>query len=100
MKNVEICFTGRACPVQAEGTVLGIPFYFRARGQRWSMSIGEDPTAISVGIKEGWRRGEPWGEQMYDAGWMPDETAREIIYKCADEYIQEVNRECGVVNEN
>jgi len=100
MKNVEICFTGRACPVQAEGVVLGTPFYFRARGQRWSMSIGDDPISVSCGQKEGWYKDEPWGEQMYDAGWMPVETAKEIIERCAEEYIQEVNKECGVVNEN
>jgi hypothetical protein len=98
--KLDICWTGRACPVQAEGTVNGVPFYFRARGQRWSMSIGEDPVGISVGRKEGWRKSEPWGEEMYDAGWMPDETAKEIIEKCAEEYWKEINEQCGVVNEN
>lgn len=31
---------GGNCPVQAEGTIDGKPFYFRARGSSWSMSIG------------------------------------------------------------
>lgn len=27
------------CPVQAEGTIDGFPFYFRARGGSWKLSI-------------------------------------------------------------
>ena len=38
---------GGNCPVQAEGTIDGKPFYFRARGSSWSMSIGGDDVAHS-----------------------------------------------------
>lgn len=35
------------CPVQAEGFINGLPFYFRSRGGTWSLSIaksvGKDP---------------------------------------------------------
>ena len=32
-----------ACPVQAEGTVDGLPFYFRARGGEWTLSVAATP---------------------------------------------------------
>ncbi len=34
---------GGMCPVQAEGTVNGLRFYFRARGTTWSLSIRRVP---------------------------------------------------------
>lgn len=98
--KLEISHLGSNCPVQGEGTINGVPFYFRARGQRWTMSIGEDPIDVACGFKEGWHKEEPWGKEMFDAGWMPWETAKEIIERCAEEYIQEINKACGAVNEN
>ena len=79
-------------PVQGEGTVNGVPFYFRALGWRWEMGIGHDPVSICVygGKAGGWYRSEPWGESTYSAGYMPMETAKEIITKCANEYAQEM----------
>ena len=41
-KMLKIDMLGGNCPVQAEGTIDGRPFYFRARGQSWSMGIGGD----------------------------------------------------------
>ena len=32
----------RPCPVQCAGTVNGQPFYFRARGERWTLGVGGD----------------------------------------------------------
>lgn len=88
--QVDFEYFGGNCPVQGEGTINGVPFYFRARGQRWAMSIGEDPIGISCGQQEGWHRSEAWGEDEYAAGWMPRETARDIIFRCADDYSKEV----------
>ena len=31
------------CPVQAEGKINGLPFYFRSRGGSWSLSIAATP---------------------------------------------------------
>ena len=31
------------CPVQAVGTIDGMPFYFRARGEQWSFGVGPRP---------------------------------------------------------
>jgi hypothetical protein len=39
---IEIIYTNGpcgACPVQAEGFIDGFPFYFRSRGETWSLSI-------------------------------------------------------------
>ena len=37
---------GGNCPCQADGEIYGMPFYFRARGGGWTLSVsqpGEDP---------------------------------------------------------
>ena len=75
---------GGNCPVQAEGFIAGVPFYFRARGQRWSFSVGRDP----VGNPE-WTHREPWGDDEFAAGWMPEETALELIAKAARLYMKD-----------
>ena len=39
---MELIFTngpGGVCPVQAEGTIDGYPFYFRSRGESWSLRV-------------------------------------------------------------
>lgn len=69
---------GGNCPVQAEGEIDGKPFYFRARGQRWSMGVGGEP----AGSPE-WEHREGWGDSPYAAGWMPEETAIAMIEKAA-----------------
>jgi hypothetical protein len=81
--EVKIKWLGGNCPVQAEGEINGQPFYFRARGEHWSLEIGEcqvdgpDPDAP-------WRYEEPWGDGPYDAGWMDEKTAREMIARGAE----------------
>lgn len=83
-------YLGGNCPVQAEGTVNGKRFYFRARGTHWSMGIGGDEP---VGEPE-WIRQEKWGDGPFAAGWMPEEEARRIIERCAAAYCaqQETNQ--------
>lgn len=73
---------GGNCPVQAEGTIDGIPFYFRARGEHWSMSIG-GPDA--VGQPE-WYHEEEFGDGPYDAGWMSEEDANKFIRQSANRF--------------
>lgn len=65
---------GGNCPVQAEGTIHGHPFYFRARGAYWSMSIGGDDV---VGRPLWFYR--EWWEEWPRAGWMDDDDARDCI---------------------
>lgn len=77
---------GGNCPVQSEGTINGVPYYFRARGEHWSMAIGPDPVDISCGFKEGWYKEQEWGDNPYAAGWMDVDEARKLIEQCAEEY--------------
>ena len=82
--ELQIEHIGGYCPVQAEGTVNGSPFYFRARGKRWSMNIGDDPVGIALG-KKGWHR-----EETYEgAGYMPLDIAEHIIRECAEQFTNE-----------
>lgn len=80
---VEVDWIGGNCPVQAEGLVLGKPFYFRARGDSWSMGIGGDDPCVNPE----WFRQEIWGVWP-DAGWMLEDEARRLIERCAAEYAQ------------
>jgi hypothetical protein len=74
---------GGGVPVQGEGKLKdGRRFYFRARHERWSFSVGatsdeaiENPT---------WIWAEPWGDAAYSAGYMPEPLARAIIQSCGE----------------
>lgn len=87
--DVAIDWIGGNCPVQAEGTINGAPFYFRARGDSWSIEIGggyvlED---ASKGIPaSGFYLKRDYGDGPYDAGWMPVEEACGFIAEAAAEY--------------
>lgn len=71
--RIRIDMIGGNCPVQAEGTIDGEPFYFRARGCSWSLGIGADP----VGAPD-WYCETPYGEG-FEAGWMTVTEARALI---------------------
>lgn len=73
---------GGNCPVQAEGTIGGKPFYFRARHEHWSMGIGGEPVC-----EPEWERVRQWGDGKHAAGWMPEEVARAFIAECAADYL-------------
>lgn len=66
---IVIDLIGGNCPVQAEGTINGAPFYFRARGARWRVEVGEPHF---------WSMEQPFGEWP-DAGWMSEDDARGFI---------------------
>jgi hypothetical protein len=78
------------CPVQGEGTVGGLPFYFRARHCGWSFSVAEtpdgDPIDVSIGRAKGFFKCGEWGEGAHDAGFMSADVAEKIIRECAEEY--------------
>jgi hypothetical protein len=79
-----IDWLGGNCPVQAEGTVDGRPFYFRARGQRWSLEVADETGRLDYWHSpdsRSWFYQEPWGEGDYAAGWMPESDARDMIDK-------------------
>jgi hypothetical protein len=86
--TVHIAEIGGACPVQAEGTVKGVPFYFRSRWDRWAMHIGADPLAAESWVYEELYSGGPMG-----AGYVSEQEAREFINKAADIWLKE--QMCG-----
>lgn len=81
--TLKIDMLGGNCPVQAKGMIDGKPFYFRARGQAWSIGIGGDV----VGDPD-WYMMQRWGDNEFAAGWMPEAEARKIIEKCAESYMR------------
>lgn len=78
MPDIKAEITCGACPLQIEGTINGVPFYFRSRWDRWRIGIGGEP----VGEPE-WERSENWGDNPGAAGWMPEETGMEIVEEMA-----------------
>ena len=87
MSDIKINMLGGNCPVQAEGTIDGKPFYFRARGASWSMSIGGSDV---VGNPD-WYYQQAYGDDSYSAGWMTEEEARTFINQSANLYINKGN---------
>jgi hypothetical protein len=55
------------CPVQAEGTINGLPFYFRSRGASWSLSIAATPDGDPLDDEDVYFHGEIYdGENSSD----------------------------------
>jgi hypothetical protein len=79
--DIEIDWLGGNCPVQAEGRINNQPFYFRARGDEWSLRIGGDEPVSNPE----WRYEEPYG-QWPDAGWMTEDEARAFIKLAAEKF--------------
>ncbi len=71
--HVSIDAAGGNCPVQIEGHAKGKPFYFRARGEHWSLGIGGD----TVGDPD-WYLEREYGSWP-DAGWMPLHEAYDFL---------------------
>lgn len=80
-EGLVIDWLGGNCPVQAEGTIDGQKFYFRARGSKWSFSVGGE-----LIWSPDWRYEEPYGDGPYAAGWMSEEAARAFIDKAVGIY--------------
>lgn len=78
--HINIEQEGGQCPVQIEGTVNGIPFYFRARGTSWSLSVAKEETSCPLD-KTAWMHKETYGKGPFDAGWMELEEARGFLHK-------------------
>lgn len=79
---IRIASLGGNCPVQAEGSIDGKPFYFRARGNSWRMNIGGDDPVM----RPDWTYWEEYGDQPYVAGGMPKYEALGFIAKSVGLY--------------
>lgn len=80
--GISIEYISGNCPVQSEGFIGGKPFYFRARGERWTMSIGGDDCIL----EPEWFYEEEYGKTDYEAGWMPQHIALAMIAKAFEKY--------------
>jgi hypothetical protein len=86
---VTITSLGGSTPVQGEGTLRGgAHFYFRARHEAWQFQVGASTDeAIDAPT---WRWEEPFGDRVFEAGYMPEETARAIIESCGEMFAKSV----------
>lgn len=82
MTQITIESIGGNCPVQAEGEVDGKPFYFRARGEHWSIGIGGDDVVLTPE----WYMEEKYPGGQFAAGWMTEEEAVAFINKAVAKY--------------
>lgn len=78
-----------ATPVEYSGKADGKDYYFKARGQRWRMTIGDsvDACVEASGAASPLERAEfyctgRYGEDQFAAGYMPLEQAETIIRQC------------------
>ena len=79
MNTLIIESIGGCCPCQAEGTMNGYPFYFRARHGDWQLDVAEvggDPVEASIPDDPALYRAE--GDDPWD-GYMPVEAAKILI---------------------
>lgn len=84
---------GGYCPCQADGTMDGFPFYFRARWDGWTLSVaapGEDPAQVFVdNYHDGKGSGAYFvGEYYQDAGSMETDTAFAFIWREYEKFCQ------------
>lgn len=77
-----ITYEGGSCPVQIEGFVDGKPYYFRARGQFWTLGIGGDPV-----VSPEWQSGAHYSDEPYAAGYMSLSEARGFLVESLKRYL-------------
>lgn len=84
--NYDLDWISGFCPVQAEGTFQGKRFYFRARGNRWALYIGN---TNPLGENE-WSYSESYGDEPFVAGWMEEAEALGFIEQSLRLYAQAI----------
>lgn len=77
----EMC--GGNCPVQADGTFNGYYFYFRGRGEGWTMEVGIPKGNLGWDGISAWDYEEKYEGPKEDAGWMSEDEARVFVEKAA-----------------
>ena len=72
------------CPVQAEGKINGLPFYFRSRGNNWSLSIAATPDGDPLDHDARFHHHEIYdGVSPYGAGYAEPYEAKAFIERAA-----------------
>lgn len=84
---VSISALGGNCPVQGVGEIAGQPFYFRARGDSWSLAIGGE-----IYGEADWSYSEAYGDGPFDAGSMTYDEAKDFIHKGARIFLAQLLR--------
>lgn len=88
MADLVIDYISGLCPVQSEGTVCGIPYYFRSRHENWTFSVGSDPLMDDIESLNFWVSGLYRNGDPEQAGYMPNEEALTIINECVNLYLK------------
>lgn len=81
--SIDYEWCGGNCPVQAEGTFNGYYFYFRARGEGWTLEVGIPKGHVGWYGITAWEYEEKYGGPEQDAGWMSEDEARIFVEKAA-----------------
>jgi len=84
--SLEISSYGGACPLQAEGEIFGMPFYFRFRHGHASLNLSYDDSKIY--IEPAYRASIGFGDSLL--GVLSDEEFVEIFTKLATELEDQV----------
>jgi hypothetical protein len=84
------------CPVQAEGKINGMPFYFRSRGGNWSLSISKTKRGNPLNYEKCYVHREPYNgihrdepedfqghKVQFGAGYAEPDECRAFIERAA-----------------
>lgn len=78
-------FTTVAAPIQAEGLVHGVPFYFKARGTGYRMAISEGVAVLPQHMTE---KDKGFYVQAVVADELSLDEAEDMIERLADQYLE------------
>jgi hypothetical protein len=82
--DIELTSIGGSMPTQAEGRMLGYPFYYRSRHGFWRLAVAKpgDLTDLFIGISEIWAKE---GEDRFN-GCVPIPFVIALIKQCCLEF--------------
>lgn len=92
VRNIHFGRLWGQCPVQAFGSVNGLPFYFHARFDRWVFAIAEtpdgDPVQVAIENAPGFRMQRKYGRRgNCDASFMSHQQTKSFIVTATRYYL-------------
>ncbi len=82
MPNFTLVELAGSCPVQGQGQIDGLYWYFRARGAEWRLQVGGNENGTKAPV---WWHGEEWPtDDGFGAGYLSDEEAVGCILKSVE----------------